>query len=331
MPIQSSSSWFVASLLAVALVSVGIGVGVDQVVQRVEARRPPQPEMVDPPEPFQPAIADPPQPEIPPPPPLKRARAVYRDRFAGFAFNPPMDWREFRFTFYSVAPDQRSMHVYQYNGGGPYEEHLSVTLQSSQEDHAEEWAHEVRADARGSEDGVKMRTTTIAGRSTFVVTVWPSNCRGCLDKYVILQWDRQTSAMFHISAGSASSYQDHRRATWKMIRSIRRTERDPYADEIGAFLEARVRGRGARPWLSAGATRHFRIWGLYKGGERGNIPEDLDGFTVIQIDRRRELVTASVSTIGIERLVFGPGRNLGGDRKPVVVIEADMDLAPGTS
>lgn len=328
-PPLSSRSTLALWVLLVLVVFALIGIAAEQVVDRLDSgdRRavalpplpPPPPEQAPPP--------------IPPPQPLDPARKLYVDRFAGFAFRPPRGWVEHVGHSYNLAPTQRAMLAYQYNSGGPREEQFAVWISPSQEDTAREIIRRDRRDDKQNDQVAKVRTTRVAGRRVTVRTKFPrsDDCTPCVRATVVLGWDARTSIVFHVFAGSLQAHERHEATMWRMIRSLRPAARDPAADEIEAFLDARVAGRGAKRWLSRNSLEHFRRWGLYLGGEFNQITEDRTGYTVRRLERRGDRVIALVASIGVERFVFGPGVALDGVSRPVVLLKAEIWQAPGTS
>lgn len=284
-----------------------------------------------------------PSPNVPLfPPPIVETDGVYADRYAGFLLTIPDGWVEYTFSgVYHFAPSRSRLFAYR----APPEftrATFTVAVHASQArpfgDVVAETKRAIRREHR--DDGiVSDRKTRIAGRDAVIVEVrniGDGVCRDCRELRYEIAWSGETVIDISVEAGSEAAFVRWEPDAAALLESLRPGPVDPFADDLRAFLDARVAGEGAERWLTRYAARFYRTYGLYRFGEAGAPDEmDITYFGVLSVEPVSVYATEfEVGVQGprggqIERIVMGEDPD--DHERGVTVLDAGLLQAAGTS
>lgn len=240
------------------------------------------------------------------------APATHVDAFAGAELDIPDGWLHVNNAFAQhYAPSEEALWVHQrFEKSWRSPELFTILITSSQNRSAQELARSQQEDGEP-----RARTTfTVAGRRAERIR-GTDGCDRCWDDIVFVQWDEENVIGIHLRSYRSEDLAARTSIFESMVTSLRETPRDPYADRVRAFLQARVRGHGAEPFLSAAALEAYERNGLYESQNCGRIRD----YGVSSVVDDPDLGTLYVVTGGnMDLLQMDPAARSDPDRLPVI-------------
>ena len=156
-----------------------------------------------------------------------------------------------------------------------------------QKDSAGELADSAFDSAR-DEEGRTKRRIRVAGRLAYEVRDSGRGCERCVDRYVFVQWDRETAIQFQLFTYKGEEFESRVNMFANIYESLRPASKDMFASEIRGFLQARRAGRGAESYLAPAAKAEYERRGsLYESRNCG----DIQGYRVLSVVHDPDLGT----------------------------------------